>query len=368
VSLRPYRLVACFLVALQTAASPLALAAGSHVSESKTRGDALFDARNYAGALEEYRAALAQGGDARLRYNIAQTLTALERYPEALASYQAFLAEAPAGTLNAAQQEKFFQLLDELKWRIARIEVHCPVAGARVLLRNTALGTTPLDGPVAVNAGPARIEILAEGFKPFVAELNLGGGSTQAVDAPLERIDFTGALAIQSNVAGARVAIDGVDLGETPRALRLEQGAHVVSLRAGGYVTQSKTVTIEAGVHLRLSFTLERAPDYTLAWVGFGTGLVGVAVGSVTGVLAFTTFSSAKGQCDTSAKECGPAGQPDLQSSKTYGVLSTVAFGVGAAGVGLGVFGLVFARRGHSLAKPAEVVLLPGKLVLEGSF
>ena len=111
-SFRPYRLVACFLVALQTAASPLALAAGSHVSESKTRGDALFDARNYAGALEEYRAALAQGGDARLRYNIAQTLTALERYPEALASYQAFLAEAPAGTLNGTKDDQFLFSVD----------------------------------------------------------------------------------------------------------------------------------------------------------------------------------------------------------------------------------------------------------------
>jgi len=357
----------CFGILLHAVFAPVALAAGTQSAEPKARGDALFDARNYAGALAEYRAALAAGGDPRIRYNIAQTLTALERYPEALASYQAFLAEAPSGTLNAAQQERFFALLDELKGKIARVEVHCPVAGARVLVRDMVVGTTPLDGPIAVNAGAARIEVLADGYKPFVLDGTLAGGRTQIVEATLERIDFTGTVSITGNVAGARATIDGTDGGLVPRAVRLSRGTHVVSVHAGGYVTQSKTVTIEAGTRVELAFTLERSPDYTLAFVGFGTGLVGIAAGSVTGVLAFTTLSSAKAQCDTSMKECGPAGQSDLQSSRTYGVLSTVGFAVGAAGVGLGVFGLVYARRGHGATKP-EVVMSPGKLELRGSF
>ena len=94
-------------------------------------------------------------------------LTALERFPEALASYQTFISEAPPGTLNAAQQEKFFTLLDELKAKIARVEVKCSVAGARVLVRDQVVGTVPLAGPVSVNAGPAKVEVIADGYKPF---------------------------------------------------------------------------------------------------------------------------------------------------------------------------------------------------------
>jgi hypothetical protein len=57
-----------------------------------------------------------------------------------------------------------------------------------------------------------------------------------------------------------------------------------------------------------------------------------------------------------------------LQTSKTYSTLSTVAFGVGAAGVAVGVYGWVRARQGRGVAKPAEVVLLPGGLGLRGEF
>jgi hypothetical protein len=360
--------IACLSLMLHVGLAPSVLAAGPDTVDLKTKADASFDGRNYADALVQYRAALTQGGDPRIRYNIAQTLTALERYPEALASYQAFLAEAPAGTLNAAQQERFFALLDELKSKISRLEIRCDVAGARVLLRNTALGTTPLDGLVSVNAGPAKIEVMAEGFKPFVAEVTLAGGRTETVDARLERIDFTGRLLVKSSVPGAWVSVDGADRGMTPLELRLEQGAHVVLVKEKGYVDQGKTVTIESGGRTELSFSLMRSPDYTLAYVGFGAGFVGVAAGSVTGILAFTTLSNAKAQCDGAAKECGPAGQPDLQTSKTYGVLSSVAFGVGAAGVGLGIYGWLSARQGQAFMKPVEVVLRPGKLELEGTF
>jgi hypothetical protein len=66
----------------------------------------------------------------------------MDRYPEALASYQQIIAEAPSGTLSPAQQEKFFSLLDDLKAKVTRVAIRCPVPGARVLLRDTAVGIT----------------------------------------------------------------------------------------------------------------------------------------------------------------------------------------------------------------------------------
>jgi hypothetical protein len=335
----------------------------------KAQADAAFDGRNYASALEQYEAALKSGGDPRLHYNVAQTLTALERYPEALVAYQTFLAQAPAGTLNAAQQERFFALLDELKTRIARVEVTCPVPGARVLIRDRVVGTTPLSGPIAVNAGPAKIEVLADGFKPVSMQVNLAGGGTQAVDVPLsERIDSKGVLSIGSTVGGTRILVDGVDSGETPSTLRVEHGAHVLLAKAPGYVSEEETVVVETGARKDVRFALRHAPDYTLGYVGFGIGAVGLAAGVATGVLAFTTFNTAKTECDTSAKVCGPAGQPDLQTSKTYGVLSSVSLGVGAAGVALGTFGIVRARLGQGSKRKVEALILPNGLRFQGSF
>jgi hypothetical protein len=352
---------------LVTRLSP-ALAAEPTPSELKTSADAAFDGRNFAQALKLYETLLAQGGDARMHYNIAQTLTALERYPEALVSYQAFLAEVPAGTLNAAQQERFFALLDELKMKIARLDIRCKVPGARVLLRDRAIGVTPLSGPVSVNAGPAKIEVIAEGWKPFSTEADLAGGSTQTLEIPLERLDFTGGLEVKSAVPDTHVYVDGMDRGTTPLTLRVERGVHLVRAIHRGYIDQSTRVSIEAGGRREVSFSPEKSPDYTLAYLGVGVGFVGVATGTVTGILAFTTFSSAKAQCNSVTQGCGPAGQPELQTSRTYGVLSTVAFGVGAAGVGLGIYGWASARRGHGVAKPAEVVLLPGGLGFRAAF
>ncbi|MFI5298443.1 MAG: PEGA domain-containing protein [Polyangiales bacterium] len=353
---------------LRLSTTSVAMAGEPTTEEIKASADAAFDGRSYATALKLYQQVLAQGGDGRMHYNIAQTLTALERYPEALLAYQAFLADAPAGTLNAAQQERFFALLDELKAKIARLEVHCEVPGARVLVRDRALGLTPLAGAVSVNAGPAKVEVIADGFKPFMTEIDLAGGATQTLEVKLERIDFTGSLAVRSTVADTHVFVDDIDKGTTPLTLRVERGKRSVRAKHDGYFDENTTVSIEVGGRREVSFSPALLPDYTLAYVGFGVGGVGVAAGTVTGIFAFTKFGSAKPQCDTVTAQCGPAGQADLQTSKTYGVLSTVAFGVGAVGIGFGVYEWLTARKSPAPGTRVEVVLLPGGLGMQGVF
>lgn len=314
----------------------------------KARADGAFDSRRYAEALELYRRALQKNRDARLHYNIAQALSALERYPEALVSYQAFIAEAPPGTLNEAQQSQLFALVEELKGKIARIEVRCRVPGVRVLVNGRALRGDDLRQPLVVSAGAVKVEAIAQGYKPFETTLMLEGRSSRSLDVTLTRIDFTGALAVESNVAGARVFVDERPVGTAPVEVRVKQGVHVVEIRAREHVSRRQAANVEAGKRARVSLELERAPDYTVAYLGFGIGAVGVAAGTVTGILALTRFDKAKEQCDQATKECGPAAQDDLQASRSWGVLSTVAFGVGAVGIGVGSYGLLNAKRERS--------------------
>ena len=333
----------------------------------KASGDAAFDARRFAEALQSYQGALEKNRDARLHYNIAQALSALERYPEALLSYQAFIAEAPAGTMNEEQQAALFALLEELKGKIARLEVTCDVAGARVLVRGKTVGTTPLPAAVALNAGDAKVEVLAEGYKSYESTLSLTGGATRPLNIRLQRVDFRGGLMVTSNVAGAQVYVDSAPRGATPLDLRLERGAHVVEVKAEDHVAFREVAKVEAGKDTAVNVTLERAPDYTLAYLGFGIGAVGVAAGTATGILAYSRFGKAKEQCDEAAKECGPAGQDELQSSKTWGVLSTVGFSVGAAGIALGSYGLMTAKPSGREA-PVDVALHPRGVALRGTF
>jgi tetratricopeptide (TPR) repeat protein len=334
---------------------------------TKAQADAAFDTRNYERALDAYRAAFAAGGDARLHYNIAQTLTALGRYPEALESYQRFLAEAPAGTLSTAQQEKFFQLLDELKAKISRLEIVCDVAGARVFVRDKALGTTPLSAPLTLDAGGAKIEILAEGYEPFVANVDLPGAGAKKVDATLRRVDFTGSLAVHGNVA-AHVVVDGHDRGETPVTVRLDRGAHTVVVRAEGYVEQTKTIELAAGAKDEATFALRRSPDYTIAFAGFGLGGAALATGAVMGILAFTSFDSAKNQCDQVDQQCGPSAQAAMATSRTYGIISDVTLAIGAVGVGVGIVGLFTADHDRKSERPLKLVVLPTGLGIRGAF
>jgi hypothetical protein len=311
---------------------------------------------------------VAGGGDPRIEYNVAQALTALERYPDALAAYQRFIAEAPPGTLSAAQQERFFALLDELKNKITRFEIHCAVEGARVLVRDTAVGVTPLRSPVSLNAGPAKVEAIADGFKPFTMDVVLEGGKTQVLEVNLERVDFTGALTVRSSIPATRVLIDRSERGVTPLTVRVERGTHLIASSVEGYDDQSKTVSFEPGSKRELTFFPVRSANYTTAWIGFVSGGVAIIGGGVTGALAFTSFNDAKGQCDNTTKQCGPTGQGDLQTSKTFGVLSDVLFGLGAAGAGVGILGLYLAARDRGNPRPVEIVVGAGALSLQGAF
>lgn len=74
-----------------------------------------------------------------------------------------------------------------------------------------------------------------------------------------------------------------------------------------------------------------RAPAVT----SFVVGAAGAAVGTVFGVLTLGDKSRLAGECD--GKACPPGSQRDIDSVSRDGTISTIAFGVAAAGVVTGV-------------------------------
>jgi serine/threonine-protein kinase len=71
----------------------------------------------------------------------------------------------------------------------------------------------------------------------------------------------TPSLSIETRPPGARVLIDGRDVGVTPFTLTLVTlGTHTVELRLRGYRVWSSTVSIAAGQRRRIAASLEREP------------------------------------------------------------------------------------------------------------
>src|SRR6187399_3351224 len=179
----------------------------------------------------------------------------------------------------------------------------------------------------------------------------------KALDAALPRIGHLTVL-VEPKEATISVTVSGVAV---PTALigverPTDPGSHEVVATAPGYITQRTTIALtEAGretVTLRLTLdpnapkeALPVAPvvaatpaepppapppqasqgTRTFAYVLIGTGVVGVAVGGITGAMAL----SKKGDLDCPQNHCTGDQADKLDSANTLATVSTIGFAVG---------------------------------------
>lgn len=103
-----------------------------------------------------------------------------------------------------------------------------------------------------------------------------------------------------------------------------------------------------------------------LVYAGFGTAIVGVGVGAVTGILALGKASSVSSACpDHACRDEGALG--DVDSGRTFGTVSTVAFIAAGVGAAVGVIGLL--SSGKSGDAPSVALSVgPTGGALRGSF
>jgi len=144
----------------------------------------------------------------------------------------------------------------------------------------------------------------------------------------------------------ATTRIDGslVDASnETP----IDPGEHKVEASAEGYSPTDKTVQLSEGAHESVLLELAKIPppapppsankggSKVPAIVAFGLGAAGLGVGAAFGVMAFDKASDVKAQCVNNV--CPPSTAGKLDSSRTDGTISTIGFIVGGVGVATGV-------------------------------
>ncbi|WP_045119096.1 PEGA domain-containing protein [Haliangium ochraceum] len=144
------------------------------------------------------------------------------------------------------------------------ILVEADVAGAEVYIdgqRHTDLTPTLIAG---VSEGPHVIEVRKEPAQPWKQTITVLADQTVKVSAQLQATMKPpgGNVRVLSNVAGARVYLDGIDLGPSPADLKdIAPGEHLIEVKAEGYLPREERVTVNAGSANVLKLDLQPLPD-----------------------------------------------------------------------------------------------------------
>lgn len=187
-----------------------------------------------------------------------------------------------------------------------------------------------------------------------------------------------------------KISVDGVavppDAASAPRIVN--PGTHTIVLDVDGKTSQAEA-TVKEGESREVAIEpppASRGPDKQppppppppggeettstgrspLVYIGFGTAAVGLAVGTVTGILTLSKASTLDSACR--GDKCPPSSQSDIDSASTTGTISTVAFVVAGAGLVVGAAGLWLFKSDSPSGASARVFVTPGGAAVTGTF
>ena len=161
------------------------------------------------------------------------------------------------------------------------------------------------------------------------------------------------------DVPGVAITMDGQSVAGGGNAadtvVELDPGEHTFGFEAAGLkrlekrfvlvegMRQRREVVFMAGVEAAQIASTASPPTAeaptpsprppTLAWVAFGVGGAGLTLGVIAGLVAGGKHSTLEGECNNTAGTCPTANANDLDSFHTWRTVSTVGYVVGALGV-----------------------------------
>jgi hypothetical protein len=223
-------------------------------------------------------------------------------------------------------------------------------------------------------AATERFEAASRLFRPGDARIDYARQRAAAIDKRVPRLTLRLAPTAPT---GSTVERDGVrvDAALLGNPVRIDPGDHALVVHAPGRQDATSKVRLAEGESREIELAVgppgtspapptvpsdapasaparaaapppaeapEAAtrPSRAPAYAALGIGAAGIAVGTVTGLMALSAASSVKSECPD--KQCSPqtlqAGQDDGQRAKTMSLVSTIGFGVGIAGAAIGTY------------------------------
>jgi len=217
-----------------------------------------------------------------------------------------------------------------------------------------------------------KLRVHVDGAPPEQVSVTVDGVKMSSALLDVDRPTDPGLHEVKATAPGYTTAATTVRLQDgtgAPVALKLEP-----DLSASQPASASPPATVPAGPTTQpvaVSTSPSGSPTSTsgnrgLAIGAFAVGGVGVIVGSVFGILALDTKSSLDSHC--SNKVCPQSSQPDIDALGPRATVSTIGFGVGIVGLALGAVLLATSHGGVE----AHAALTPwigiGSAGLGGSF
>lgn len=196
------------------------------------------------------------------------------------------------------------------------------------------------------------------------------------------------------DVPAAKVILDGTAVSTASLGVRraIDPGSHTLQVSADGFLSAEAHFDVSAGGSVDEPVTLEVdrsalpvvAPEASpalapgpgaesggvsggsgghhsvLPWVAFGIGAAGLGVGAVTGFMAMGEHSTLANECSGSVcNSSNPAVSGDLDSFHTLATVSTIGFIAGGVGVAAGVILLLAQPKGESAARASAPTAPP---------
>lgn len=226
--------------------APLAAADGAEDARARfARGLEKFEQGSYVEALADFQASRAVLENKSAARNAALCLMRLERYDEALDTFEELLA---LPTLTEDERREAATMISDLSKRVGAIDV-IGTDGATVVVDGRERGTLPLAHPLRATAGTHVVRVIRAGFAPFESRVDVEAGRRRQVSASLAPLARSGVLRVEaSSGAEANVVIDRVARGRTPFESPIEPGPHAVWLTApGGTGAPPTLVVVRAG-------------------------------------------------------------------------------------------------------------------------
>ena len=145
----------------------------------------LYHEGSYEGALAEFGKAYQIRPSYLVLYNIAQTQYALHDYVNADQSLMQYVADG-GSEIPAERRAEVDEMTAKLEERIAHLQISTNLTGAEIRVDDVSVGTSPLAGPVPVNAGTRKVSASRAGSPEAVHVLTVAGKENVKVELQID--------------------------------------------------------------------------------------------------------------------------------------------------------------------------------------
>ena len=143
---------------------------------------------DYATALVAFQRAQELSPRPILLYNIGMCRRALLQFPEAIETFQQYLAESANDPAATDTRVQVAQLVAEMEGQLSQVMALVNVDGAMLYLDGAQAGATPLVRPLRVGPGSHVLEARREGYRDARLSFDVMAGEDTQVQLTLEAL------------------------------------------------------------------------------------------------------------------------------------------------------------------------------------